>query len=148
MSTYTQIIYHIVFSTKERRGTLDLENHEELFRYVWGILKNKKCHVYQINGYSDHLHILTSLHPALALSNLVKDIKLASSQWIQKKKMFPAFSGWQNGYSAFTHSINEKSRIIRYIQGQKEHHKAYSFKEELADLLKRAGIEFDLEHLA
>lgn len=147
MSTYTQIIYHIVFSTKERRGTLDLENHEKLFRYIWGILKNKNCHLYQINGYTDHLHILTSIHPAIALSNLVKDIKLACSQWVQEKNVFPAFSGWQNGYSAFTHSIHEKGYLVQYIKGQKDHHKKLTFEDELADLLKRAGIEFDFKQL-
>ncbi|MBC8379852.1 MAG: transposase, partial [Planctomycetes bacterium] len=69
MSTYTQIIYHIVFSTKNRQGVLDVEQHEKLFRYIWGIVKNKQSVLHQVNGVTDHLHILTSLHPSIALAD-------------------------------------------------------------------------------
>lgn len=75
MSTYTQILYQIVFSTKHREHNLEAPNRKELFKYISGILQNKKCHLYQINGVSDHLHIATHLHPSIALADLVKDIK-------------------------------------------------------------------------
>ena len=91
MSTYTQILYQIVFSTKYREHTLSNENRNELF----SILKNKKCHLYQIGGVEDHLHIVTHLHPSVALSNLIKDIKLASTEHIKVKNLFPQFNGWQ-----------------------------------------------------
>jgi REP element-mobilizing transposase RayT len=97
MSTYTQILYQIVFSTKHRKPTLVKEKRAELFNYIWGILKNKKCHLYRINGVEDHLHILTSIHPSVAPAALVKDIKLASSSYIKEKALFPGFSGWQDG---------------------------------------------------
>ena len=74
MSTYTQILYQIVFSTKHRESTLEKENRPELYKYVWGITKNKKCHLYQIGGMADHVHIITHLHPSVALSDLIKDI--------------------------------------------------------------------------
>ena len=83
MSTYTQILYQIVFSTKNRELSLVKEGREKLFRYIWGILKNNKCHFYRINGVEDHIHILTSLHPSIALSDLVKDVKIASSKFIK-----------------------------------------------------------------
>jgi REP element-mobilizing transposase RayT len=141
-------MYHIVFSTKNRKNTLDHEKHEDLFKYIWGIIKNKNCHLYRINGDQDHIHILTSLHPSLSLSGFIKDIKLASSNWIKEKHIFNSFNGWQNGYSAFTHSDNDKERLIRYIMSQKEHHRKRTFKEELIELLKQANIEFDLKYLA
>ena len=75
MSTYTQIIYQIVFGTKFRENTLTKNNRENLFKYISGLLKNKKCHLYRINGVEDQLHIVTHLHPTIALSSLVKDIK-------------------------------------------------------------------------
>ena len=83
MSTYTQTLYQIVFSTKNRELSLVKEGREKLFRYIWGILKNNKCHFYRINGVEDHIHILTSLHPSIALSDLVKDVKIASSKFIK-----------------------------------------------------------------
>ena len=85
MATYTQILYHIVFGTKDHQGTLNLEHHDEVCRYIAGILKNKDCFVYNIGGHADHLHILTHLHPSIALADLVKDTKLATSKWIKIK---------------------------------------------------------------
>ena len=143
MSTYTQIIYHIVFGTKERRRVLLPEQREELFRYIWGILNNKHCHLFRINGVEDHLHILTNLHPTVALAELVKSIKISSTEWIKDNRVFPSFAGWQDGYGAFTHSVAEKARLIEYIKEQKEHHRKRSFAEEYRELLVEAGVEFD-----
>ena len=143
MSTYTQIIYHIVFGTKKRKPVLVPDKREELFRYVWGILNNKSCHLYRIGGADDHIHILTSLHPTLALSDLVKDVKVSSSKWIHENDAFPGFTHWQDGYGGFTISIKERDALIDYIKGQPEHHKKISFKDELRQLLKDAGVEFD-----
>ncbi len=88
MATYTQILYQIVYSTKDRKPVLKEEKRPMLFKYLWGILKNKKCHVYRINGVEDHIHIVTHLHPTVALSSLIKDMKIASSKWIKEKKNF------------------------------------------------------------
>ena len=147
MATYTQIYYYLVFSTKERTPALTPDRREDLFRYIWGIIKNKNSHLYRINGVEDHIHILTSLHPTVALADLIKDIKVASSQWIKEEKAFPRFSHWQDGYGAFTHSSNEKDRLIEYIKGQEEHHKKVSFRDEFRRLLEEAGIEFDEKYL-
>jgi len=99
MSTYTQILYQIVFSTKNREQTLEAENRKELFKYIFGILKNNKCHLYQIGGVNDHLHIVTHLHPSIALSDLIKDIKLASSKYMKSANLFLHFKGWQDGFA-------------------------------------------------
>jgi REP element-mobilizing transposase RayT len=80
MSTYTQILYHVTFSTKQRKPTLKKENRSKLFKYIWGVLQNKNCHLYRINCVEDHLHIITHLHPTVALSDLIKDIKLSTTQ--------------------------------------------------------------------
>ena len=147
MATYTQILYHIVYGTKNHNGTLDLEHHDELCRYAAGILRNKNCFVYKIGGYTDHLHILTELHPTIALADLVKDIKLATSKWIKTKKIFPQFEGWQDGYGAFTCSWKNKDRIINYILNQVEHHRHKIFREEYIAMLQQVGIEFDEKYL-
>lgn len=147
MNTYTQILYQIVFSTKYRKPTLVKENRPELFRYIWGILENKKCHLYRINGVEDHLHIVTHLHPSVALANLVKDIKLASSIYIKEKGLFPDFGGWQDGYGAFTYAFSAKNNLIEYVKNQEEHHKIRASREELVALLTEHEVEFDGKYL-
>jgi len=87
------------------------------------------------------------LHRTVALSGLVKDIKLATSDWIKRENVFPNFRGWQDGYSAFTYSIDAKNKLIQYVSNQVEHHKLKSFKEEYRDLLNEHGIEFDDRYL-
>lgn len=147
MSTYTQLYYHIVFGTKHRKPCLKKDKRDELYKYIWGILNKKDCHLYRINGVEDHLHIFTHLHPSISLANLIKDIKLASSDWINDNKIFPMFSGWQKGYAAFTKSDNDKDTVINYIKNQEEHHRKKSFKEELKTLLLEAGVKFNEEYL-
>ena len=147
MSTYTQVYYHIVFSTKERVPSLVADKREDLFRYIWGILKNNKSHAYRINGVEDHIHILASLHPTVCLANLVKDIKTGTSKWIKENLVFPEFTHWQDGYGAFTVSHSEKDAVIEYIKNQPEHHKRGSFRDELRGLLAKFGIQFDEQYL-
>lgn len=147
MSTHTQIMYHIVFGTKQRSPTLSGENKRILFKYFWGVLKNKKCHVYRINGVEDHVHILTHIHPTIALSELMKDLKLASNDLIKRQNLFPDFKGWQQGYSAFTHHFDDKDRLINYIKNQEKHHRHISWSDELKTLLKKHHIKFDDKYL-
>ncbi len=110
-------------------------------------MKNKKCHLYKINGVEDHIHIVTHIHPSVTLSSLVKDIKLSTSSWIKEKSCFPSFNGWQTGYGAFTYSISEKDRLIEYVKNQEIHHNRKSFKEEYIELLHEHKIEFDERYL-
>jgi putative transposase len=147
MSTFTQIYYHIVFSTKNREPHLAKDGRDDLFKYIWGILRENKSHLYRINAVDDHVHFLTSLHPTVCLADLVKDVKIASSGWIKEKGAFPGFANWQNGYGAFTHSAGEKDALIEYIKRQEDHHRKITFREELERLLKEAGIEYDEKFL-
>ena len=147
MSTYTQILYQIVFGTKNNEKTMLESGHEIFYKYIWGILKNKKCHLYRINGTEDHIHIVTHLHPTTALAYLIKDIKIASSEYIKSENIFPNFNGWQDGYGAFTYSISAKDNLIEYVKNQKEHHRKVSFRDEYKELLKEHKIEFDEKYL-
>lgn len=103
--------------------------------------------MYQINGVEDHIHILTHIHPSVALSQLVKDIKLASSFYIKENKLFFGFHGWQEGYGAFTYSLKEKERLINYVKNQEEHHKKTSFRDEYMSLLNEFEIDFEEKYL-
>lgn len=143
MSTYTQILYQIVFGTKNRERTLSKKNRDELFKYMTVVIQNNKCHLYRINGVEDHLHILLQLHPSVALADLAKDLKVSTSLYIKEKKLFSDFSGWQEGYGAFTYSLESKDNLINYIKNQEEHHSKKSFVEEYKKLLQEHGVEFD-----
>jgi REP element-mobilizing transposase RayT len=147
MSTYTQIIYQIVFGTKNRERVLKKESREELFKYISGLLSNKKCHLYRVNGVEDHLHIVTHIHPSIALASLVKDIKVASSEYIKTNKLFSSFIGWQEGYGAFTYGLHEKDRLIEYVKNQEHHHRKKTFREEYIELLNEHEISFDEKYL-
>ena len=147
MSTYTQIIYQIVFSTKNRERTLSKNNRELLFKYISGLLNNKKCHLYVIGGVEDHIHILTHIHPCVSLSALVKDIKISTCGYIKEARLFQKFNGWQEGYGAFTYSIKEKQIIIDYILNQEQHHSKKSFKNEYFDLLTENDVLFEEKYL-
>ena len=147
MSTYTQILYQIVFSTYDRKETLIDSGRDRLFRYISRVLQNKKCHVYTIGGVNDHIHIITHVHPMIAPAMLIKDIKLASTEFIKAEKIFPDFAGWQDGYGAFTYSISAKGNLIEYVNNQVKHHKKFSFREEYIALLQEHGIAFDERYL-
>ena len=103
--------------------------------------------MYRINGVEDHIHILSSLHPTIALADLIKNIKVATSIWIKENNIFPKFNGWQQSYGGFTYSINEKDILIDYIKNQEEHHKKITFKEEFISLLNEHGIDYDEKYL-
>ena len=146
-NTYTQIYYHIVFSTKNRVRCIGKDHRDPLYGYIWGIHKNLKCHLYRIGGVEDHVHILTSIHPTLSLSKYIEEVKTGSTNWIRRERVIPDWPGWQDGYGAFTAANHDKDAIIEYIKGQEEHHRTVSFREEYEAMLKRAGVEYDPKYL-
>ncbi len=145
MNTYTQLLYHIIFGTKYRSPTLIKNDRVILYKYISGILKNKKCHLYRINGVDDHLHILTHIHPTVPLSTLIKDVKLASYSLIKHQNIFPDFKGWQKGYGAFTVHNKDKPRIIEYIKNQESHHQKLTWKQEMIKLFDEHDINYSSE---
>ena len=143
MSSYRQLLYHIVFRTKDSRPTINPENAEQLYAYITGIIKNKKSHLYRINGMENHLHISTDIHPSIALADFVKEIKVYSSMWMKSSNLFPKFNGWSDGYAGLTYSYLDLIKVIEYIKNQKGHHARKSFEEEYRSLLLESGITID-----
>jgi REP element-mobilizing transposase RayT len=119
------------------------ENSQQLFSYLSGILKNKNCFVYSVNGISDHLHLLSDIHPSIPLADLMRDLKASSSLWIKKSGIFPLFESWAEGYSAFSVSWADKNRIIDYIKNQQVHHLKENFEDELRRIILENGIEIN-----
>ena len=147
MSSHRQILYHIVFRTKDSKPVLIEANSTELYKYIFGIIRNKNCNLYWINGTEDHLHILTDLHPGISLADYVREIKVSASVWIKSKNIFPGFTGWAEGYCAFTYAYRDKNVIINYIKNQKEHHRKVTFQQEYISLLEEFGISYDIRYL-
>jgi len=146
MSSYRQLLYHLVFRTKDSLPAIKQDHVDQLYAYLSGIIKNKNSHLYRINGVENHLHILTDLHPSIALADFMRDIKVSSSLWIKSGNLFPAFNGWADGYGSFTCSYKDVGRLIDYIKNQQEHHRKESFEDEYRRLLIESGVKIDKQY--
>jgi len=144
--TYTNLLFHIVFSTKERRRLITPAIEDELHKYIGGIVRNLEGSLLEANGDMDHLHLLIVLKPKCALSDVVRDIKANSSAWLNDRARIYKF-GWQDGYAAFTVSESQAPRVSGYIRNQKNRHRRLSYKEELLELLSKNRIKYDERYL-
>ena len=142
--SYTRCLYHVIFRTKFSQLTLPVGPDKELYNYIAGIARNKRCVPYQINGMPDHVHILASLAPVIAVADFVKEVKNATSVWLKgRRDLFPFFSGWAVGYAGLSYSEEAIHNISEYIRTQKEHHMRLSFHDELRKLLDAEHIDID-----
>jgi putative transposase len=139
--TYTKLIYHLVFSTKERIPLIAPEIRDRLYEYIGGVIRGEKGSLMEIGGMPDHVHILARFGAAIAVSEMLKRIKGSSSHWLSQET--GTWFAWQNGYGAFSVSESQVAAVRKYIQRQEEHHKRISFKDELISLLRKHRIEFD-----
>jgi REP element-mobilizing transposase RayT len=147
MSTFTNLTYHVIFSTKYRRDSVVGQFREELYAYIGGIIRGEKGHVIEIGGMPDHIHILTGFSPTIAVSDMLRRIKAKSSKWANAEKNLAARFEWQSGYGAFTVSQSQIPAVRKYIREQEEHHRHRTFKDEFVDMLERHGIEFDPQYV-
>ena len=138
--SYTQTLYHIVFRTHRSGNTICIQHERELYSYILGFINNKGGHLYRIGGMPDHLHMLVSLPPTLAMSKFVQDLKVATSKWLKANPHFPTFDGWTKEYAGFTYSMRDCKMIAGYIARQKEHHRTVSFAEEYRAFLVENGV--------
>ena len=143
MSSYRQLLYHLVFRTKDSLPTIKQDHTDQLYAYITGIIKNKNSFLYRINGVENHLHILTDLHPSFALADFMREVKVSTSLWMRSIGLFPSFRGWAVGYGSFTCSYKDMGRLIDYIKNQQEHHRKLTFDEEYRILLLESGIKIE-----
>ncbi|MDD2303643.1 MAG: IS200/IS605 family transposase [Prolixibacteraceae bacterium] len=141
--SYTQLLYHIVFRTKSSKNTIPEQHDKELYAYIMGIINNKKSKLYRIGGMPNHIHLLVDIHPTIAVSDFMKELKEYSSKLLSTNSNFPEFEGWAVSFACLTYSLKEKQTIIDYIKNQKEHHKKVSFEAEYRQFLIENGIDID-----
>jgi len=145
--SYTQLNYHLVFSTKDRRPWLGPEVMPRLREYLGGIIRNLGGQMLAANGPGDHVHLATILNQKRPLMDVLQELKQSSSKWIHQE--FPdlrAFA-WQDGYAAFTVSHSGMPQVVEYIAQQVPHHHRQTFVEELIALLERHGVQYDERYI-
>jgi len=140
--THSDLLVHIVFSTKNREPTIKLDMQQDLNSYLAGVARDIDCYPILFNGVADHVHGLISLPPKLAIAKAVQEIKAGSSRWIHEHWKMKSFA-WQAGYGAFSVSRSQVSGVADYIRNQHEHHKRIDFKQEYILLLQKHGVEYD-----
>ena|SRR6266542_3926547 len=138
--SYAGNFVHCVFSTKERRSTIPAESQEKLWAYLLGIARNHKIELLAAGGTTNHVHLLLSLPPAMALAVAIQKLKANSSRWLSEHGS--AFE-WQKGYGAFSVSASQLSAVQNYIQTQPEHHKKHTFEDEFISLLQKYGVKYE-----
>jgi REP element-mobilizing transposase RayT len=139
----SNVLLHIVFSTKNRKPWIDIDIEEELFRYVGGICRELKCPTHKIGGADDHIHIACTLSRTITIAKLLEEIKSSSSRWIKTKGDRLADFAWQNGYGPFSIGQSQLADLIRYIANQREHHRRVSYQDEFRQFLAKYEIEYD-----
>lgn len=132
--TYTNLLTHFVFSTKDRSPLITKEITPELFAYLGGLAKELKGKAIAIGGMDNHVHLLISLPPTVSTSDAMRFIKANSSKWLGDKFGTP-FS-WQIGYGAFSVSRSNVDAVAKYIQNQEEHHKKFDFRGEFFEVIE------------
>jgi len=143
MSSYRRVLYHLVIRTKYGRPTINPIYARDLYGYIHSFISSKNCFLYRINGVENHIHLLTDLHPSIALADYLREMKVSSSIWMKKSGKFPKFIGWCAGYAALTYAWRDKDRIVGYIKRQQEHHRRVSFEDELRRFLREQGVVVD-----
>jgi REP element-mobilizing transposase RayT len=145
--THTNLVTHIIFSTKDRLPYIRDERRDDVFTYIGGIVRNLKGTVINVNGAADHVHALIRLPAVLAVAKTAETIKTNSSRWIHEHRVLHRTFAWQAGYAAFSVSDSNVDRVSIYISNQQEHHRRITFQEELIEFLKRSKIAYDERYL-
>ena len=146
-NTYTSILVHYIFSTKNREKMITKQLQEKLWPYLGGIARKNKMKALAIGGIEDHVHLLISLPSTLSVAKAIQLIKGASSAWVHDSFTKHSFFKWQEGYGAFSIGVSHVAETIAYINSQKEHHSRRTFKEEYIAFLEKHGVEYDERYI-
>jgi len=129
-NTYSQIYIQIVFAVQGRKNLIPKQHREELHKYITGIVQKREHKMLSVFCMPDHIHLLVGLKPFMAISDLARDIKVGSSNFINDKKWIQGKFNWQEGYGAFSSSRSQIDDAIKYILNQEDHHRGKTFRDE------------------
>jgi putative transposase len=146
-STLTNLLYHIVFSTKHREPIITAPIRVELYKYMGGIIRGESGTLLEIGGIQDHVHLVTRFKTEPSVATMVKIVKSKSSKWLNEHPKRPSRFEWQRGYAAFTVSMSQLEIVRRYVRNQEQHHRRKTFQQELRQLLDKHGVEYDERYI-
>lgn len=146
-NTYVKVQIQIVFGVKYRQGLISSVWEDELYKYITGIVERRGHKLLAINGMPDHIHIFIGYRPTEGLSDLVREIKKSSTEFIKDKRFVKGKFQWQEGYGAFSYSEDRVKMIVNYVLNQKEHHRKVTFREEYLTFLKEFNVEYNPDYL-
>jgi len=146
-NTFSQIYIQIIFAVKNRAALIQPIWEEKLYKYITGIVQNKGQKMIAINGVSNHIHLFIGMKPNCCLSDLVREVKKSSNEFIKENKFTNNSFSWQEGFGAFSYSHSQIDTVAKYVMNQKEHHKKVTFKDEYISFLKKFEVEFDEKYL-
>ena len=135
-------LFHIVINTHERLQTIPIESRRIIYKHIYELLTKHNCKLLRMNGTTNHIHMLIDLHPSIALSNLIGEIKRETSLWIKHNAIAPDFRGWGREFYAFSLSKDRTDSVIEYIKNQLEHHKFVSYEDEMMQICVNEGADF------
>jgi REP element-mobilizing transposase RayT len=145
--TYTQLYVQLVFSVKGRNALIPKQHKEEVHKYITGVIQKRRHKLIVINAMRDHIHIFIGMNPSQSISDLVNNIKTASTKYIKQQPWMSHNFEWQNGYGAFSYSRSHIDSVVKYIENQEQHHQKRTFCAEYLDLLEKFDIEYKAEYL-
>jgi len=140
-------LIHLIFSTKDRLGYITADVESDLHTYLAETARHHGCECYRVGGVEDHVHLAIRMSRTLSVAQLVKELKIMSSQWIKTKRKDLADFSWQRGYGCFSLSPKDLDTLVSYIENQKEHHKGKSFQDEYRMILNKYGVSYDEKYV-
>ena len=145
--TYSKIYIQLIFAVKHRNALIDSMWEERLYQYITGIVQNKEQKMIAINGVTNHIHLFIGMRPNCCLSNLVREIKKSSNDFVNINQFTRGKFDWQEGFGAFSYGHSQIAAVANYVINQKEHHKKRTFKEEYLQFLTKYKIDHDEKHM-
>ena len=142
--SYTNLIYHIIFRTRKSVEAIPIEHEDVLYRYIWGVVKEKGGVLYRVGGMPNHIHLCVQLPATLTVADFMRDLKTSASKFLNtKKELFSEFDGWGKSYCALSCSYSSKESVVEYIKKQKRHHLSCAFQDDLQEILKENGVDYN-----
>ena len=146
-STLTNLLFHIIYSTKDREPLIRTGFRDELEKYIAGIVRNEGGVLLGVGGMPDHIHLITKFKPDRSVAEMVRLIKANSSKWVNERHGDPGRFAWQSGYGAFSVSQSQLEVLTAYVANQEEHHRVRSFQDEFREFLAKHEVEFDERYI-
>ena len=146
-NTFSQIYLQFVFAVKARQSLIAKENKEELHKYITGLVRNRKAKMLAVHCMPDHMHLFVGFKPSVLISDFVKEIKVESNEFVNRKQWVNGKFNWQEGYGVFSYSHSHIDRVIKYILNQEIHHQRRTFRSEYYELLEKFQIPFEQKYL-